>query len=411
MIPLLEGVRVLEIGAVVLGPYSSQILGDLGADVTKVEPIDGDVARMAHPGWNGVSALYVNNNRNKRSIAIDLKHPRSKHVLTRLIGQTDVLLHNMRPDAAARLGVDFDAARTVNPRIVHCAAVGFGRRGRYRDRPAFDDVIQAASGLAGLPCRLGDDPRFIPTNVADKVAALYVAYAILAALVKRERGHAEAIAIEVPMFESVVSFLMNEHLGAATFEADGETGYPRVLSPYRRPHRTSDGWLTVLPYTAQQWRRFLCEVGREDICGEPWFLDGPSRQARSDILYCIVTESLPGRTTAEWEAALERIDIPYSRVRLLEDLLDDPHLQDVEFYRTGPAYPESICRMAPQPVQFHGMGEAADRPPPGLGEDTFSILRDVGFGEAEIGELVAAGAVRAGPPLAPENSSAREGAQ
>lgn len=397
MTPLLDGILVVEVGSVVLGPCAAQILGDFGAEVIKVEPLDGDIARSAHPRGEDGGALFVNNNRNKKSIAIDLKQPEGKEVLDRLVCRADVLLHNMRWDAARRLGLDFETVRKANQQIIHCAASGFGRGGRYRNRPAFDDIIQAASGLAGLPSRTGEDPRFIPTNVADKVAALYTAQSILAALVARRSGHTEAIGIEIPMFEAVVSFLMNEHLGAATFDLDGEPGYPRILSSARGPYRTSDGWLAVLPYTTAQWRRFLREAGKAEICEESWFADSAQRQAQTATLYRLIGEVLPERTTAEWMAALDPLDIPCSEVRNLEDLFEDPHLQDIDFFRPPPGYPAEICRVAPQPAHFSGVSSAPDRPPPQLGADTHAVLAQCGVPQDEIDRLVETGIVRSGP--------------
>src|SRR6185503_11071652 len=308
--PLLEGIGVLELGTVVLGPYAGQILADLGADVVKVEPIDGDIARAAHPRGAGMGALYANNNRNKRTISIDLKSAEGREIVMRLAGERDVLLHNMRADAAERLGLGFDALAERNPRLIYCAAIGFGQQGRYRNRPAFDDVIQAASGLAGLVAHAGGEPRFVPTILADKVAALHTVYGILAALVARANGRTGAIRVDVPMFEAMAAFLLNEHLAGATFARDGRTGYERVLSSNRRPYRTRDGWIAVLPYTHEQWRRFLSEVGRHDILGEPWFAEPASRQARLDFLYGVIATALTERTTAEWMSAFSRLDIP-----------------------------------------------------------------------------------------------------
>ena len=224
----------------VLGPYAGQILADLGAEVIKVEPLEGDIARDAHPSGTGGGALFVNNNRNKRMLALDLKAPEGRAALGKLIATADVLFHNMRVDAADRLGLGFDAVAAINPRIVHCAAIGFGQRGPYRDRPAFDDIIQAASGIAGLTQR--DRRRCrdsCPTILADKVAALHAVYGVLAALVARANGREGAIRVEVPMFEALAAFVLNEHLADATFKPDGATGYPRILSPRppALPHR------------------------------------------------------------------------------------------------------------------------------------------------------------------------------
>jgi len=397
MIPLLRNVSVLEIGSVVLGPYAAQILADLGADVVKVEPMDGDIARASQPRSSSMGALFANNNRNKRVIAVDLKRPEARDVLARLVARSDVLLHNMRANAAERLGIDFRAAAAINPRLVYCAAVGFGQGGRYRDQPAFDDTVQAASGLTMLLRDADGAPRFVPTILVDKVTALHAVYGILAALVARGNGHTGAIYIEVPMFEVFSAFLLNEHLGAATFATDGRVGYDRVLSSNRRPFRTADGWIAVLPYTAEQWRRFLAEVGRRDIMNEAWFANAAERQARLDWLYGIIVATLPSRTTESWLTAFARLEIPASRVNRLEDLLEDPHLADVGFFDVPAGYPPDLVRMASQPVQFGGEVREEDRPPRALGADTRAVLKECGFPDEAIDQLVSNGVAAEGP--------------
>jgi crotonobetainyl-CoA:carnitine CoA-transferase CaiB-like acyl-CoA transferase len=394
MVPLLKNISVLEIGAVVMGPFAGQILADLGAKVIKIETIEGDIARASFPQGAGMGALFVNNNRNKRTISIDLKDSRGKAILHRLMAQSDVLLHNMRTDAAKRLGIDFDSAKVHNPGIIHCSAIGFGQGGRYRDRPAFDDIIQAASGFAAFT---GGEPHFVPTIVADKIAALYTVYGILAALVARRSGTEQAIQIEVPMFEALASFILNEHLAAATFEDQGSVGYPRLQSAHRRPHRTRDGWIAALPYTGRQWQRFLAEVGQEAICAEPWFQDETARQSRIDDLYALLSEALLARTTAEWLQTLSRLDIPCSQVNRIEDLLTDPHLADLDFFRTPPGYPDAIKRMLPQPIRFDGLAAERDLPAPPLGADSLSVLHDLGYAPGEIDALVDAAIVYTPP--------------
>lgn len=391
MTPLLRNVRVLELSAVVMGPLAGQILADLGAQVIKVEPIDGDIARASHPHAAGMGALYVNNNRNKKAVALDLKSDRGQEVVAKLIRRSDVLLHNMRSDAAERLGVAFEAATAINPRLIYCSAIGFGQRGRYRGRPAFDDVIQAAAGAAGLAARDGEDPRFIPTILADKVGALHAVYGILAALVARSHGREGPLRVEVPMFEALASFVLNEHLAAATFDTAGRVGYSRVLSPDRRPYRTRDGWIAVLPYTVEQWRRFLSEARRADVLAQPWFEQPEGRHARIDYLYGVIASALPERDTASWLEALSRLDIPCSRVNSLEDLLRDPHLDDVEFFQVGKHYPPEIKRMLPQPVVFEGVASQEDRPPPRLGADTRAVLAKCGYSSGAIEQMIAQG--------------------
>ncbi|MEG3179313.1 CaiB/BaiF CoA transferase family protein [Sphingomonas sp. LT1P40] len=394
MLPLLKGIRVIEVGAVVLGPYAGQILADLGAEVIKVEPLEGDIARDAHPRGEGGGALFVNNNRNKRMLALNLKSPDGRAALASLIGTADVLFHNMRIDAADRLGLGFDAVAAINPGIVHCAAIGFGQRGQYRDRPAFDDIIQAASGIAGLATASGGDPRFVPTIVADKVAALHAVYGILAALVARANGREGAIKVEVPMFEAMTAFLLNEHLAAASFDTGGALGYPRLLSPNRRPFQTADGWIAVLPYTDRQWRAFLTEVGREDVIAQGWFADPRERATHIDELYALVAESLPARTTAAWIAALEARDVPCSKVSGLEDLLTDPHLAEIGFFDVPEGYPAGVARTLPQPVLFEGIAASPDTAPRSLGADSRAVLRDCGLSEEQIEKLIEAGVVK-----------------
>ena len=395
MIPLLQGIRILEVGSTVLGPYAGQILADLGAEVIKVEPLQGDFARQSHPHGAAVDgALFVNNNRNKRALAIDLKREEGRAAFGKLLARSDVLLHNMRADAAERLGLTFDSVARVNPRIVYCAALGFGQGGRYRERPAYDDVIQAASGLASLCSGPDGAPAFVPTNIADKVTALHVVHGVLAALLARARGFAGAIAMEVPMFEAMVGFLMNEHLAGATFVKAGATGYPRILSANRKPYRTADGWIAVLPYTGEQWRRFLEEVGRADVCGESWFKDARHRQARTDELYAIAADALPHRTTDEWIAALSAHDIPCSRVNSLDDLLLDGHLADVGFFHVDPSYPDGITRALRQPIRFSGMEPCWDRPPPVLGADSRTVLQQCGLEASEIETLILDGVIK-----------------
>lgn len=393
---LLRGVTILEFGSVVMGPYAAQTLADLGADVIKIEPLTGDIARSAHPAVDGTGALFLNNNRNKRSLALDLKSPRSRAVLDRLIARADVLIHNMRAEAASRAGLGFEAVSRLNPDIIYCAAMGFGQAGRYRSRPAFDDIMQAASGIASLPRYQGGEPAFIPSIIADKLGSLHAVQGVLAALFAKSRGQAGPIHVEVPMFEAAVAFLLNEHLSGATGGEAGEIGYPRLFHEHRRPHRTADGWIAVLPYTLAQWTRFLEEIGREDIARAAWFADPSARHGRVAELYQMVSEVMVTRTTDVWLDALTAADVPCSNVATLEELLDDPHLRDVDFFNPGPNYPPSIRRSIGHPITFSPAGRTDDQPPPELGADSRGILFDCGFSEAEIASFFR-DAIVAGP--------------
>ncbi|WP_417773033.1 CaiB/BaiF CoA transferase family protein [Stappia sp.] len=395
MTPLLSGIRVIDITSIVLGPFAGQVLADLGAEVIKIEPPAGELSRSVHPvSQAGDSAMFVNNNRNKKSVAVNLKSAEGKDVLRRLIASADVLLHNMRVDAINRLGFGFEAVKAINPRIIYCSAIGFGQDGPYRDRPAFDDVIQAASGLAMLPTHAGGDPAYVPSVVADKVAALYASYGILAAIAGQARGQVEAVEVEVPMFEALVGFLLNEHLAAATFsEAPEGAGYHRLFSRNRKPYRTSDGWVAALPYTGEQWRRILVEIGREDVTREPWFENAGARSQRVDLLYGYLAAAVLDRPTQEWLDTFERLDIPYSKVNDLDDLLADPHLEAVGFFAPGGQAAIGAQRALRQPVVFRGPKPAPDRPAPAVGGDTASILTELGFSREEVERLHRDGAI------------------
>ncbi len=392
MLTLLRGITVLDVTTIVLGPMATQILADLGASVIKVEAPAGDLARAAQPfREDGVGALYHNNNRNKRSIAIDLKSEAGRQTMARLVEHSDVLVHNMRPRAMDALGFAPQAAMRLNPRLIYCAAVGFGSDGPYAGQPAYDDVIQAASGIAGLAARVGDRPAYIPSIFADKVTALYVVNAVLAALFDRQRtgsGHE----VEVPMFESMVAFLMSEHLAGATFSEDGSCGYHRMLEPDRRPFETADGWIAILPYTEDQWRRLLVEIGHAGLVESAWFRNPRERSGRIGELYRLVAAASPGRTTDQWMSTLRELDIPYARVNSLEDLLRDPHLQSIDFFSPRPPGKGTV-RSVPQPIRFHDAPEEEDRPAPGLGADTVEILAEIGYSPAEIDALIESNAV------------------
>jgi crotonobetainyl-CoA:carnitine CoA-transferase CaiB-like acyl-CoA transferase len=386
MLPFLKGIRILDITAVILGPYATQTLGDLGAEVIKIEPLEGESMRPVPPMVDGVSALVANNNRNKRSLALDLKSKEGVQVVKRLIPTADVIVHNMRQDSMDRLGLSFEEAKALNPKILYCAAVGFGADGPYAGRPAYDDIIQSASGLAGLFGMRDGTPAITPSIIADKITGLTVVYAVLAALVDRERNGAKAMYVEVPMFETMVAFFLNEHMAAATFEDDGEMGYFRVLAKDRRPFQTKDGWIGVLPYSKENWANALDIIGRADVKG-PWFENATERARRMPELYGILASELPGKTSTEWLDAFQKADIPCARVNTPKELLENPHLQAVGMFTPNFTGETPAKRTLRFPVGYRGVARSPDRPAPRLGEHNHAILTELGYDKDAIARL------------------------
>lgn len=393
MLDLLKGVRVVELTTIVLGPMAGQILADFGAEVIKVEAPEGDLARYVDPcAPSGESSMFVNNNRNKQSIALDLKTAEGNEILHALVATADVFLHNMRLSAIERLGFGPETLRALHPRLIYCSAIGFGSAGPYASRPAYDDVIQAASGIAGLPTYTGGEPAYVPGVIADKIAALYAANAIAVALYGREHS-GQGVTIEVPMFEALTSFVMTEHMAAASFATDAAPGYQRLLNPHRRPFRTSDGWLAVLPYTEAHWRRTFREMGRDDVLAQPWFAKATERSRHTGDMYETLGLEMPKRSTADWLETFQRLDVPHSKVSTLADLLDDPHLQAVGFFEPTDEM-QARTRSVPQPVRMNGPTQTPDRAAPGLGADTEALLADLGYSHADTCDLAVRGIVR-----------------
>jgi crotonobetainyl-CoA:carnitine CoA-transferase CaiB-like acyl-CoA transferase len=376
----LDGIKVVDMTGVGMGPWATQMLGDMGADVIKVETAEGDVFRhalpMRHPA---MSHAFLNFNRNKRSIVLDVKTPLGREAMLRLVKGGDVFVSNVRGAALKRLGLDYASLKEVNPRIVYCGCYGYSDAGPYAGRPAIDDTIQAASSLAWFQGVNQEAPRFVPTAVADKVLSLYVSNAITTALFARERtGLGQAI--EVPMFESMVAFMMPEHLGGRTFEPPlGPAGYVRMLDPYRKPLRTADGYLCVVPYTNAQWRRFFALAGQPELADDPRFKELVDRSRNFTALYSFVETVVAGRSTAEWDVVLAEADIPFARVNSVDDLLEDPHLKAVGFWKEYEHPTEGRLRGAGIPVNYSETPGSIRRPPPGLGEHTDEVLRELGL--------------------------------
>ena len=393
---LLKGVRVIDLTTVVLGPYATRLLADFGADVIKIEPPEGDVFRAVRPGRSArMGAGFLNCNRNKRSVVLDLKQAEGREALLNLVRGADVVVHNMRPKSAEKLGLSFRQLHACNDKLVYCYAPGFGQHGRYADLPAYDDIIQAMSGVAILNADGNGEPRFLPTIVCDKVGGLHLALAVLAG-VAHQQATGQGCCIEVPMFESMVSFLMTEQLAGETFvPALGSTGYERLLSPYRKPFRTSDGYVTILPYTTLHWRSFLTVVGHPELAEQAWVKDPGARSARVNELYKLISEVTPTRTTAQWLTAMEQIDVPCAALSSVADLLDDAHLRDVNFFAATEHPTQGRIRATRSPFWVQGVGTQPDNPAPELGGDSRAVLSEAGFTAEQIEKLVALGVVKA----------------
>jgi crotonobetainyl-CoA:carnitine CoA-transferase CaiB-like acyl-CoA transferase len=392
----LTGVRVVDCTTVVLGPWAAQQLGDLGADVVKVEPPEGDTTRQLGPMRNpDMGAFYLAVNRNKRSIVLDLKQESARRVLRRLTEGADVLLHNYRPQAARRLGMSYETFRAINPGIVYVGTYGFRAAGPYGDKPAYDDIIQAASGVASLQASLFGEPKYVPTIVADKTSSMTVLVAVLAALYHKART-GEGQEVEVPMLESMAAWVMVEHLYGETFVPPVESvGYKRVLNRYRRPFKTKDGYLAILPYTDQNWRDFFTIAGRQDLLDDPRFKTLGTRLRHIEILYEELGKIATTRTSAEWLAELDRRNIPGMVVNSLESLLRDPHLEATGFWQVLEHPTEGTMRLPGIPAAYSKTPAAIRRLPPRLGEHSVEILREAGLSASEIDALLASGATRA----------------
>jgi crotonobetainyl-CoA:carnitine CoA-transferase CaiB-like acyl-CoA transferase len=395
----LSGVRVIDMTTVVVGPICGRTLADQGADVIKVEAPQGDLLRtMARGGRNpGMSGKFMNFNRNKRSIGLDIKQPEGLAALKKLIDGADVFVTNVRPQGLARAGLDFETLRETNPRLVYCGIVAFGEGGRYYNRPAYDPIIQSLSGVAGTFERAIGEPRFVPMVMTDHVTGLIAAQCIGFALYRREKtGVGEAI--ETPMLENLASFVSSEHLAGLTFVPPaGESGDNRLLSPDYRPLATKDGYITVGPNTNPQAFAFFEAIGRPELKDDPRFDSAASRTANAADYFEVRAAGLLQKTTAEWLEIFAEKDVPAARYNSIDDLLDDPHLQDVGFYTEADHPSEGRILNTKVPNTFSGGMRKETLPAPRLGEQTREVLAELGYDDAAIDAMLAAGAaVKAG---------------
>ena len=391
----LEGVTVIDLTTVVVGPICTRTLADQGAEVIKVEaPGGGDILRYLAAGSRSpaMSGKFINFNRNKRSIVLDIKQPAGMEAMRRLIARADVFVSNVRPAALARAGLDWESLRAINPRLIHCGIVAFGTDGRYANRPAYDPVIQSLSGVAGTFQRATGEPRFVPMVMTDHITGLVSAQAIGFALYRREKtGVGESI--EVPMFETMASFVTSEHLGAATFDPpEGPTGDGRLLSPHYRPLPTKDAYITVRPNNNRQAFAFFDAIGRPELKEDPRFATSISRTIHAADYFEVQVEGLVQKTTAEWLEIFAKADVPAAGYNSIDDLLTDPHLQDVGFWHFDEHPTEGRIRRTRTPVTFRGGMRADTLPAPRLGQQTRAILAEAGFDEAAISAMLESGA-------------------
>ncbi|PLP96891.1 CaiB/BaiF CoA transferase family protein [Cupriavidus pauculus] len=387
MLPL-SGIRVVDLSTVVMGPYASQWLADLGAEVIKVETPDGDSTRRTGPATeDGMSAIFLGVNRSKKSVVLNLKQPAAQAALHKLLETADVFLHSMRPQKLGKLDLDPASVMARHPQLVYVSLLGFAEDGPYGGRPAYDDIIQGLCGNAALMAAQTGTVRYFPTISADKTSGLVAALSISAALAGRERNGGKGGMVEVPMFESMVAFNLVEHLYGQHFEPPRATaGYPRVLAPLRRPYQTADGYVCMMPYTDAHWRDFFQAAGRDDLAADARFTDIAARTRHIETLYEITGELVRERSTDDWLALCETLQIPVARVNDLDELVDDPHLRATGFFDQVDDPAMGTLRFPGAPVRFDGERAHASVPPR-LGEHTREVLGNLGLSDAEIAAL------------------------
>ena len=381
----LTGVRVVDLTTILMGPMAARMLADHGADVIRVDA--PTASKDIVGGASGLSAIVLDTHRNKRSVNLDLKTDEGAAAMVDLIASADVLVTNMRSAALDRLGLSAKRLRAIHPALIHCVANGYGADGPYADRAAYDDAIQAISGLAALPTRISGEPAYVPSVIVDKTCALFVVQAVMAALLHRHNTD-EGQTIRVPMFETMVSFLLVEHLrGAALVPPQGELGYKRLLNPNRRPYRAADGWIALLPYNDANWRDFFALIGRPVLADDPRFLTHDARIENATELYQFLVDAAPTRTVDEWISICAQHSIPASPVLDIDDLFDDPHLTAVDLMPIVEHPHLGEYRTIRHPVSYDTMSTELRHHAPIPGEHTAEIFRDLGWPEDRVQAL------------------------
>lgn len=386
----LQGIKVVDMTTVLMGPFATQTLGDYGADVIKIESLDGDVTRQIGPTRHpGMGPVFLNANRSKRSICLDLKKDAGRAVVLRLVADADVLVYNVRPQAMQRLRLGYEDVAAVNPRLIYAGVFGFGQDGPYAAKAAYDDLIQGGSALAHLMARGGDGtPRYVPNALVDRIVGLNAVGAILASLVHRDRtGIGQRV--DVPMFETMAGFVMGDHLGGLTYEPPlDQGGYARHLSPDRRPYKTSDGYICVIVYNDKQWDKFLTATGRDDLRSDPRFATFAGRATNIDHVYAELARIIALRSTAEWIKLLDEADVPALPMHDLVSILSDPHLVATEFFPTVEHPSEGKIRSMRTAATWSETPAEPTRLAPRLGEQSEDVLREAGYSPDEIAQLI-----------------------
>ena len=385
----LKGLKIIELTSVVLGPWAAQILADMGAEVIKVEAPFGDSNRQLGASRNpNMAALYLSNNRNKRSLVLDLKQASARDALLTIIKDCDVFLHNNRPQVMTKLKLEYNDIKSVNENIIYCGTYGYSKDGPYGEKGALDDSIQAASGIAALNELVLGEPRYLPTVVADKTTAITVVYSILAALFHRERtGSGQEV--EVPMFETMVSFVMAEHLWGEIFEPPlDKAGYTRLMSHHRKPYNTKDGYIAVLPYMNNHWKTFCEKAERQDLIEDDRFNNLSSRVENIDDTYSETGKILSTKTTQEWLDIFADTKVPVIVVNSLDDLFTDPHLEAVGFWQDFDHPTEGKLKMPGFPAKFSKTPATIRKHAPNFGEHSLEILAEAGIDKETIKQMI-----------------------
>ena len=394
----LKGLRILDLSSVLMGPYATQLMADMGADVIKIEAPSGDTVRgigpMRHPQM-GSNFLHVN--RNKRSLVLDLKKPDGLQAFFKLVEGADVVVYNIRPQAMLRLGIDYQRLKALNPRIIYAGLYGYSEQGPYAGQPAYDDLIQGAAAVPSLMSQAsGGEPRYAPLTLADRTVGLMACNAILAAVIARTHS-GEGQAVEVPMFETMAQYVLGEHMaGASYLPASGPTGYARLLVRERRPYPTTDGYLCALIYTDRHWEKFLHLIGQGHLFTEdPRFAHIGARTLHINALYGMVAEAMLTASTQEWMTRLQQADIPCMPMHTVDSLLQDPHLWAVGMLQQVEHPTEGAMLEIGVPVRFSATpNRAQQRPAPQLGQHSTEVLREAGFSPEAIEAMQLSGATR-----------------